>query len=369
MWEAIEGARAGGEVHVVALGNPTMPGGVFYESFTAHRTDWKTFTIDAFATPNLAGFTLEQLRALPPDLPDNAEIFQYCPRPYLVTRRWVYERFREWGEQSPHWQARVRGQFPTQAEDALISLAWLEAAKNRTAEDAGGPLQVGIDVAGPGEDETVVVIRSERSIIKWQAWREQDPRGAVAAFLAPYKARIDEVNVDAAGIGHYFAEHFDDLGYDVNFVNVGSTEGVNTEQFRLLKDELYWGLRMRFQDGEVAGLDDEMMLAQLASIRYRHNSRGQVIIESKEDAAKRGVKSPDRAEALMLAFADRTPAMLRYIRGKVQGQIAAVEAKRAPAQNPPDPREEMEKDDGTGGMIAQYMRTRNNIEKMYRRGY
>jgi len=31
--------------------------------------------------------------------------------------------------------------------------------------------------------------------------------------------------------------------------------------------------------------------------------RGQVVIESKEEARKRGVRSPDRAEAVMLAFA------------------------------------------------------------------
>src|SRR6266851_32413 len=105
MWEAIEGARAGGDVHVVALGNPTIPGGVFYEAFTAQRASWKTFTIDAFATPNLQGFTLDHLHALPPDLPESAEIFQYHPRPYLITRRWVYERYSEWGEQSPQWEA------------------------------------------------------------------------------------------------------------------------------------------------------------------------------------------------------------------------------------------------------------------------
>ena len=44
-------------------------------------------------------------------------------------------------------------------------------------------------------------------------------------------------------------------------------------------------------------------MAQLASLRYQHNARGQVVIESKEKARKRGVRSPDRAEAMMLAFA------------------------------------------------------------------
>jgi hypothetical protein len=213
MWEAIEAARAGGDVHVVALGNPTIPGGIFYEAFTAQRTGWKTFTIDAFATPNLQGFTLEHLRALPRDLPESAEIFQYQPRPYLITRRWVYERFWEWGEQSPHWEARVRGEFPTQAEDALISLAWLLDAQRREAVDTGRNVQAGVDVAEAGEDETVLAIREGPTLLQLKSWRSPDPRGAVLAELAPYRGRLECVNVDSIGVGAYFAKHLADQGY------------------------------------------------------------------------------------------------------------------------------------------------------------
>ena len=69
------------------------------------------------------------LRLLPQGLSENDSIFEYRPRPYLVTRRWVYEKFWEWGEDSPLWQSRVLGCFPEQAQDALISLKWLEAAR------------------------------------------------------------------------------------------------------------------------------------------------------------------------------------------------------------------------------------------------
>jgi hypothetical protein len=44
IWEAIESARAGGETRVIALGNPTVSGGIFYDIFTKHRAIWKTFT-------------------------------------------------------------------------------------------------------------------------------------------------------------------------------------------------------------------------------------------------------------------------------------------------------------------------------------
>ena len=57
----------------------------------------------------------------------------------------------------------------------------------------------------------------------------------------------------------------------------------------------------------IAGLSDEETQAQLAGIRYRHTPAGRVEIESKEDAKKRGQQSPDRAEALVLAFARAVP--------------------------------------------------------------
>ena len=150
--EAIESIRASGDVRVLKLGNPTLTSGPFYAAFTAVRARWRAFTIDAFETPNLAGLDLAALLALPEGELDRN------PRPYLVTRRWVRDRYVGWGEQSPLWQARVRGRFPTQGEDALIPLAWLEAAA-APPEPTGAAPVAGVDVAGPGEDETVLAVR------------------------------------------------------------------------------------------------------------------------------------------------------------------------------------------------------------------
>jgi hypothetical protein len=75
-----------------------------------------------------------------------------------------------------------------------------------------------------------------------------------------------------------------------------------SSQYASLKAEIYWGFRQRLEAGDVGGLTDERSIAQLSSIRYSHNARGQVAIESKDELARRGVKSPDRAEAVILAF-------------------------------------------------------------------
>jgi hypothetical protein len=109
VYEAVEGIRAGGQVRVLALGNPTVAGGPFYDAFTSGRASWRTITINAFDTPNLEGLPLETLRLLPQGLSENEAIFHYQPRPYLVTRRWVYEKLWEWGERGIEMRLVIGG--------------------------------------------------------------------------------------------------------------------------------------------------------------------------------------------------------------------------------------------------------------------
>lgn len=308
IFEAIEGIRAGGDVRVLLLGNPIIPSGPFFDAFTKDRVGWQTFTIDAFDTPNLEGVTIEDLRAIPLDDTDNP-LLAYSPRPYLTTRRWVHEKLHTWTEDSPLWQSKVRGQFPKQSEDSLLSLTWLEAAGTRELPPADTDEWVaGIDVAGPGEAETVLGIRRGPTLVKLKAWPNPDPRGDVLAELAPFKDRLGRVNVDSVGQGYYFARHIEDNGYKGRVFDINVGEAPNdSEKYVNWKAELYWSLRMRAQSGDIAGLVDETTVGQLAGIRYKHDARGRVVIEGKEEARRRGVPSPDRAEAIMLCYAAGRP--------------------------------------------------------------
>ena len=229
IWESIHGISAGGEVHVVAIGNPLRASGPFYDAFTSGREGWHTITISAFDTPNLAGLTPETLLALPDEELDNN------PWPYLTTKRWVKERLQEWGEDHQLWESRVLGNFPHQSDDSLFSLTWLDEAKARTEGD--GDLVAGLDVGGPGEDETALCLRRGPKIIKLFAWRDADPWGAVVAALNPYRKELEAINVDAVGIGDGMAKHLRNENFPVNFVNVGSAPW-NKKLFFNLKAEI-----------------------------------------------------------------------------------------------------------------------------------
>jgi len=350
IFEAVEGFSAGGDVRRLYLFNPTIPSGPVYDIFTSDDPDWERFTIDAFDSPNLEGLDLASLLALPEHELDNNV------RPYLVTRRWVRARYYEWGEDSPLWQSRVRGRFPDQASNSLISLAWLEAAKARPGvwSEKGGDVVAGVDVAGPGKDETVVYVRQGTRVLGMYPFPSPDSRGETLSVLQTWLHRgLKTVNVDSAGDGHYFMLHLREnlpSTITVNGINVGSspTDAMNLDGrtakdvYANLKAELYWGLREQFRDGLVSGLTDQTTISQLASILWAPNSKGKTEIERKEQAAKRGVKSPDRAEALMLAFAPRLQdQMLAHAwSGQAANILTPDEAKlpwNAPSERPGAP--------------------------------
>jgi hypothetical protein len=289
---------------MLALGNPTFTGGPFYDAFTSNRDLWAPFTISAFDTPNFEGVSLEALLNMSTEV--GGPLDQNV-RPYLTTRRWVREKYSEWGPGHPYWEARVMGRFPAQSEYALLSLAWLEAAIGRELKRTG-KVHAGLDVAGPGEDETVLCFRDGGTVLEILAWPDAEPRGQVVAALRRYRGQLDTINVDANGIGYYMMEHLRDQGFKVEPVMAQGAPR-DTEQFDNLKAELYWQLRMRVQSGDFAGISDEKTIGQLAGILWKPTPKGKTLIESKDAARARGVKSPDRAEAVMLAFAERHFAM------------------------------------------------------------
>lgn len=301
--EAMEGIRASGDVRTLLLGNPVIGGGPYQEMFTSRRPAVTTFTINAFDTPNFEGFTLEDLAKIPFGSNATHPALQICPKPYLVTRKWVHERFWTWGTESPLWAGRVLGEFPRQSEDSLISLAWIDAgwAKTEAEYDHSYPAIAGLDVAGPGDSETVLTIRQGPHVRRQVAWSEPDPRGEIVAELREWK--IEYVNIDAIGMGYYLARHLEDCGFQVNDINVGDASE-DPEKYKNLKAELYWSLRERFRLSDISIPKDDTHISQLSSVRYKHSSKGQIVIESKEEARKRGVVSPDRAESTMLAFAE-----------------------------------------------------------------
>jgi len=314
IWDAVAGTMAGGTVHIVMAGNPTIPSGAFFDAFSKERGLWSCFTIDPFDSPNLKGLTLEQLLRMDPN---EGGPLDRNPIPYLVTKRWVFDQYLAWWHgsesSSPNWLSRVLARFPDQAQNALFKMIWLERAKrnalqNPISDSGAGPLVAGVDVGG-GESETVAYVcesnHDRRKIIAMGAWRNEDTRGQVVNFLNAYRSRLSTVRVDAIGIGHNFGLNLRSDRFPVELVNVGMPceskpqlgENDPSRRFLNLKASYYQALADAFEHDQIEGLTDETTIGQLAGILTEFDSRGRIRIESKpgRSQARRSFTRPRRS--------------------------------------------------------------------------
>jgi hypothetical protein len=234
-------------------------------------------------------------------------------------------------------------------------MAWLEKARQRgllepVSDGESGSLIAGVDVSAGGEAETVVYVCESKNgrsrLIRMGAWRGEDTRGQVVDFLNQYRTRLYLVRVDSIGPGHHFGLHLRDRRFPVELVNVAMPceskphlgENDPARRFVNLKASYYQTLADAFERDQVEGLTDETTIGQLAGILYEIDSHGRMKIESKESARQRGVRSPDRAEALMLALC-KPPQKIEYysvrdLQHLCPGPDAARQARNAAADRP-----------------------------------
>ena len=280
IYQSIEGILTGPNAKLLLIGNPNQAQGTFYEAFRSPL--YEKFHIQASDVPE-----------------------------HLLPASWAAERLEEWGEDSPAYQVRVLGEFPSQSEDSLIALSWVTAAQERDMED-GLPVEIGVDVARFGTDESVAYVRAGSKIIASEFWRGMDTTvstGKVAALARTYSPTA--IKVDDPGIGGGVTDQLKAQGLPVVAVNVGET-ALDSENFYLKRTEIFVGLRDRFKSGDISiPKDDSLLVDQLTSLRFSYTPRGQMKLESKEDLRKRrGTAgrwaSPDRADALALCYYTNT---------------------------------------------------------------
>ncbi|MFD2264328.1 hypothetical protein ACFSM5_15600 [Lacibacterium aquatile] len=288
LWDAAETLVTNDDSRLFAIGNPDDPASEFAKVCTP-GSGFVKIHIDALKTPNLTG----------EEVPDEL-------RPLLVGALWVEEMKGRWGEDSPIYRAKIGGEFPEEGTDGLFPPRLLKKAVAAEVETTG-VLELGIDVARFGRDETVVALRRGDGVEILYAGRKEDTMatcGRIVAAMRETGATI--AKVDDAGVGGGVTDRLREQGIAVMPVNVG-TAPIERERFANLRAELFWNLRERMETGELCLPNDERLLSQLAMLRYAYDSRGRIKVESKDSLRRRGQDSPDRADAVMLAFAVSPP--------------------------------------------------------------
>lgn len=289
IYEAIEAVMTSADPLLLLIGNPTIVTGAFRRAFYEERHLYHNITISALDSPNVqAGKTVI---------------------PGLTSARWVEERRETWGEDNPIYQARVLGEFPDQAEDTLISLSDIEEAARRWAEGQEGDAGYGsdevvlaVDVARFGSDRSVILRRQGGRVMEVRTFRDMDTMqlaGWVAAAIR--ETSPERVCVDEIGVGAGVVDRLKEQGFPIRGINV-ARRASQDNIFANVRAEGYWRLKELFASGQIAIPSDHQLMGELAALHYSYDSQGRVLMESKDAMRQRGLPSPDKADALMLAF-------------------------------------------------------------------
>ena len=118
----------------------------------------------------------------------------------------------------------------------------------------------------------------------------------------PYDMRPIEILIDAIGLGAGVYDRCKELGLPVRAVNVGEAAAMRENCMRL-RDELWFKGREWFQERLGSIPQDDALIAELTAPTYTFTSTGKMVVESKADMKKRGMRSPDLADAFLLTFA------------------------------------------------------------------
>jgi hypothetical protein len=112
------------------------------------------------------------------------------------------------------------------------------------------------------------------------------------------------VVVDEVGLGAAVVDRLAELRYPVSEFNGGSSPSSFsvTDKYLNLRAEAYWTLRCLLEQGQIAIPRDEKLWDELTSIQWKPNSAGRIQIEPKDNFRKRLGRSPDRADAVAMAF-------------------------------------------------------------------
>lgn len=275
IWEVTEGAMSDADTERiwVAFGNPTRTNGRFYDCFHRHRKYWNTRQVDSRDV----------------SISDKQQIK-------------IWEE--QWGEDSDFFKVRVRGVFPSASECQFISQAIVDAAVARIPNPVTYqklPVVIGVDPAWTGVDTLEVVMRQGPFYKHLLTLPKNDNDVHTAGLLARFE---DKYNAAAV---------FIDFGYGQGIYSAGVAMGrswqlVNfssapfNDQYTNKRAEM-WGEMKKWliQEGMIE--QDQQLIDDLTGPEAFINLRGKIQLESKDDMKKRGLQSPNKADALALTFA------------------------------------------------------------------
>lgn len=276
IWEVVEGAMTDADTEIIflAFGNPTQNTGRFKDCFDRDRKYWKTKQIDSRTVEGTNLLFFEELKE-------------------------------KYGEDSDIFKVRVRGQFPSQSVKQFISQDLILQSMNRQVSElqySFAPAIIGVDYAWEGDDEIVIFLRKGIYSEILEVIPKNNNDNLIAQKIVHYEKvyNVQAVFVDLGGGGNGLLSAGLNLGRQ--WIGVWFSHGSSDAQYLNKRAEMIGNIRDWLKQGGVLPKDDGLMY-ELMSFETIPHTAGKIQFEAKKDMKKRGLPSPNKADALGLTFA------------------------------------------------------------------
>lgn len=358
IWTGVDTLATNTGAVILAIGNPDDPQAEFKNIVDGAEgpdgNGWTVVRIPAWETPNLSG------EPVPPKL-----------RNVLLSEEWVEDKRLRWGEDDPRWFSKVAAQFPDVSGMTVVRLVDLQASQlgeiaddQRQAYSRMPRVQLGVDIAGSESGDYTTIRERVGNQIK-RVWRVQSGEPEDVSDLIV--EAIDEsgatlVHVDATGVGFGFLSDIRRRRPGIAVKPfVAAAQANEPKEFENRRAEAHWhlreSLRRRALDlSEMQEADDTV--TQMLTTRYKIK-KGRILVESKDEIRKRIGRSPDDADAVILAALPpgdtimAAPATARAAsKTRDQAEKLAQESTRAAALVPQGPRAVLPREEPTDLRIA-----------------
>ena len=155
-----------------------------------------------------------------------------------------------------------------------------------------------------GRDENCLAIRSGNKLLELISWREKDTVAATGRFIIEFRKnnlRKEQIWGDGGGIGHAMCDMLDAAGWPINRFDFGASAS-RSQAFVSRGAEIWVNLAQRIAKQEICLINDPTLISQLTTRKFRYDQAGRIKLETKDEMESRGLRSPDRADAVCGAF-------------------------------------------------------------------
>lgn len=201
------------------------------------------------------------------------------------------------------------GEPIAQSDTAILSRTAVLEAMERTVE-ANGAVEVGVDVARMGDDRTVFKMRKGHREIRTKSYtklRTTEVCDKLELFIDYDKSVL--LKVDDTGVGGGVTDEMMVRGYKVEAINFGA-KAYDEDKYPNLISEA-WFYLATIIDRISLEMDTDLLM-ELTTRQWKMDSKGRRVVEGKSDYKKRGFRSPDIADALIMCFYNNAPEDFTY---------------------------------------------------------